>query len=144
MSEPLSSNGPPDREVFIRSWFSETAPSAFKVAALRYLADCGTAADLAAIKAELDRGDYQTTSAAVEAILRINLRDSRENAILALFELQPGSIDSSLLTDLLDNYYSGDTHRYYNVIHWLDLGVSIPRDRARFAAKIVLVREWLK
>ena len=109
VSEPLSSNGPLDREVFINSWFSETAPSAIKVAALRYLADCGTAADLAAIKAELDRGDYQTTGAAAEAILRINLRDSRENAILALFEVQPGSIGSILLATLFENGASIDT-----------------------------------
>ena len=38
------------------------------------------------------------------------------------------------LAQLLNAYVSGDAHRYYNVIHWLDLGVSIPKERARSAA----------
>ncbi len=46
------------------------------------------------------------------------------------------------LTQLLNNYVSGDALRYYNVVHWLDLGVSIPRDRARSAAETVLSRQW--
>ena len=121
--EPLSSEVPWDKEKCMKSWFSETAPSALKVAALGYLADCGTAADLNAIKVVVDRGDYQTTSAAVDAILRINHRDSRENAILALFELQPESVNSSVLATLFENGASIDTevlsqgvgHRNFNV-----------------------------
>ena len=46
------------------------------------------------------------------------------------------------LAMLLNGHVSGDEFRYYNVIRWLDLGVSVPRDRARSAAEIVLSRDW--
>ena len=45
------------------------------------------------------------------------------------------------LAQLLDDYISGDEFRFYNVIHWLDLGVSIPGDRARSAAQKALAKE---
>ena len=35
---------------------------------------------------------------------------------------------------LLDEYVFSDKYRYYNVIHWLDLGASMPRDEARKVA----------
>jgi hypothetical protein len=89
MSEPLSSRKPLDKNACIESWFSESGPIAVKVAALEYLAACGTTEDLTAITAELDRGNYRTEGAAINAILRINLRESRENAVVALFELEP-------------------------------------------------------
>ncbi len=106
VSEPLPSAIPFTREHCIKVWLSEDAPSMLKVAALEYFADFGTADDLPAIETEVNRGHYQTTGVAVDAILRINLRNSRENAILALFELQPGSIDSNLLGALFENAVS--------------------------------------
>ena len=36
---------------------------------------------------------------------------------------------------ILYAYVSGDKYRYYNVIHWLDLGASMPRDEARKIAR---------
>lgn len=109
VSEPLSSANHWDKEACISLWFSETSEGNLKAAALRYLGDCGTTADLPVIKEEFDRADRQTTSAAVEAMLRIKFRDSRENAILALFEFQPESIASDLLTALFQNSDSIDT-----------------------------------
>ena len=47
------------------------------------------------------------------------------------------------LTQLLNDYVSADAYRYYNVIHWLDLGASTPRDRARSAAERVIAEGWL-
>ena len=93
----------------MKKWFSDTTPSAVKVAALGYLADCGVTADLTEIGEELDRGDHQTTSAAIEATLSIKLRDSRERAIVALFDLQPTSINSRLLATLFENATSIDS-----------------------------------
>jgi hypothetical protein len=46
------------------------------------------------------------------------------------------------LAGLLEDYTSNKQHRYYNVIHWLDLGDSIPRDRARSAAETAIVEAW--
>ncbi len=61
------------------------------------------------LKEEFDRADNQTTNAAVDAILRINLRDSCDNAILALFELQTETIASDLLVALFAKSDSLDT-----------------------------------
>ena len=36
---------------------------------------------------------------------------------------------------ILRTYVQKDEHRYYNVIHWLDMGASLPRGEARKAAK---------
>src|ERR1700736_4159839 len=84
------------REDYVRSWFFDGEPNAVKVAALGYLADLGVPADLPIVRRELDRGDYQTKGAATDAIIRISLRQSREKAIAALYELQPTSFSRSL------------------------------------------------
>lgn len=91
------------REDYVRSWFFDGEPNAVKVAALGYLADLGVPADLPIVRRELDRGDYQTKGAATDAIIRISLRQSREKAIAALYELQPTSFSRSLLTALFEN-----------------------------------------
>ena len=36
---------------------------------------------------------------------------------------------------ILHEYISGDKYRYYNVIHWLDLGASMSRDEALKVAR---------
>jgi hypothetical protein len=46
------------------------------------------------------------------------------------------------LIQLLDSYIAGEESHYYNVIHWLDLGASLPKERAVRAAEKVLSREW--
>jgi hypothetical protein len=46
------------------------------------------------------------------------------------------------ITKLLSDYVSSDKPHYYNVVHWLDFGVSSPRDRAVLAAEKVLNKEW--
>jgi hypothetical protein len=45
------------------------------------------------------------------------------------------------LGKLLSTYLSGDQW-YYNVIHWLDFGVSLPKERATAGATRALEREW--
>ena len=37
---------------------------------------------------------------------------------------------------ILNAYIGRDKYRYYNVIHWLDLGASMPRDEARKVARM--------
>jgi hypothetical protein len=93
----------------VNTWFSETSETKLKVEALKYLGDCGTTTDLLVVKEEFDRADHQTTNAAVDAILRINLRDSCDNAILALFELQTETIAPDLLVALFAKSDSLDT-----------------------------------
>jgi hypothetical protein len=103
VSEPLPSEPSFDRKDCLNYWFAKDAASALKVAALGYLGDCGITSDLTVIRQEFDGGDNQTATAAADAIIRINLRDSREKAILALYELQPTSVSPAVLAALFDN-----------------------------------------
>lgn len=43
---------------------------------------------------------------------------------------------------LLADYMSSDEQQYYNVIHWLDFGISTPREKAIQSADKVLKKEW--
>ncbi len=45
------------------------------------------------------------------------------------------SFSMKRIRSILDEYVSRDKHIYYNVIHWLDLGASMPRDAARKVAR---------
>ncbi|MDO9268238.1 MAG: DUF4062 domain-containing protein [Methylobacter sp.] len=116
ISEPLPVDQPENRKLYLDSWFAKDTPSAVKVAALTYLGDCGITADLSAINQELDRNDYQTSSAAADAIIRINRRDSREKAILSLYELQPISISHKVLETLFNNDIALKTETLLNGI----------------------------
>lgn len=103
ISEPLRPEPPLNRELWLNSWFSKDTANAEKVAALGYLGDLGVTGDIPTIRQELDRGDSQTTNAAIDAIIRIHLRESREKAVIALNELQPTSISQTLLAALFEN-----------------------------------------
>lgn len=103
ISEPLSSEPPLDRKFYLDSWFAKDLEIDLKLAALAYLGDCGTSTDITTIRRELDKNNNQTINAAAEAIIRINLRNSREKAIIALYEIQPTSINQNVLAALFDN-----------------------------------------
>ena len=76
ISEPLPAEPPVDRKVFLDRWLAQDEAQHVKLAALGYLAENGVPEDIATIKQELARNNYQTKAAAVEAIIRINLRIS--------------------------------------------------------------------
>jgi hypothetical protein len=97
ISDPLFLEGPIVRESYLKSWFSTDNPSEIKIAAVAYLGDCGNASDLPTLQSEFDAHDYKTESAAIDGIIRINLRDSQNAAIRALYDLQPNSIAPSLV-----------------------------------------------
>jgi hypothetical protein len=109
ISEPLPSEPHLDRKILLGHWLAQDEGRAVKVAGLGYLSEMGMPADLEAIKVELDRNDYQTKSAAIDAIVRINLRASREKAVSSLYELQPASIDHDLLEALFEKSASLNT-----------------------------------
>lgn len=92
------------RERILEVWFADEASSALKSAALEYLGKFGLTADVTRIRAEFDKGDRQTSGAAAEAIVRIRMRESREDALHALYELQPTSVN----TELIDALFSDD------------------------------------
>jgi hypothetical protein len=89
-----------ERSWFVDSWLTKDAPAPVRLAALTYLAECGISADLAALRDEFDRGDSQTTSAAAEAILKIGLRDSRQNAVLSLYDLQATTVRTDVVNTI--------------------------------------------
>lgn len=86
------------RSAFVERWL--TSGVLVKQAALAYLADFGVVEDVNKIREEYNANDYQTRKVAAEAIIRIKLRESREIAIRALYELQPTSIDRALVDSL--------------------------------------------
>jgi hypothetical protein len=95
---PINDDDPHlNREYFLRSYLALHRDDAVNVAALEYLAVCGNAEDLPALKAEFDKRRYQTVAAAADAIVRINLRQGRERAVQSILELQPDSLTNSLV-----------------------------------------------
>jgi hypothetical protein len=103
IDEPLPQIRDLGRDPFLDSWFAEDTQSEVKVAALNYLSECGLPSDLQKIKAELARGDYQTRGAALDAVVRINLREGRQKALDELFELQTDQISERLLGLLFEH-----------------------------------------
>lgn len=91
-----------DRKIYCEYWFDKNKENSVKVAALQYLGECGIPEDLPAILQEAEKNNSQTINAATTAVIRINLRQSKEKAIRALYELQPVSIDQKLLDSIFD------------------------------------------
>jgi hypothetical protein len=116
---PLPSHRALNRDFLLRSWFGEEAPNEIKVAALNYLGQQGVSEDLAPIRKEFERNDSNTVSAAAEALVRISARDSREKALLALYDLQVAHVDRGLLKTVFESgeqfstqmLLNGVTHR---------------------------------
>jgi len=98
--EPIYTANGFKRDLFTSTWLGKDSSSIVKVAALEYLGECGEDSDLQIVRQELDRKDYQTASAAIEALLRITLRKSRKDAVIALHELQPASLSLRVAEEL--------------------------------------------
>ena len=52
------------------------------------------------------------------------------------------SLAKKRLTQVLIDYLESEDKRFYNVIHWLDLGVSVSHEIAKRAANKVISKEW--
>jgi hypothetical protein len=100
VSQPLPSGIA--RHHFLDSWFADDSSSAVRMAALRYLTDCGQISDIPAIRREFDRNDTKTSATAAESIILINLRDGRDKALSALYELQPASLRQEVLDAIFE------------------------------------------
>ena len=48
------------------------------------------------------------------------------------------SLTKARVKAVLEEYVSGDAQRYYNVVHWLDLGRSLSRHDAQRVARSIL------
>jgi hypothetical protein len=74
------------RQEHLDAWFDADSSSEVKIAAL-----------------EFDEGNYESERTAVAATLRIELRDSTQKTIAALYELQPSEVNPAVLTQLFQN-----------------------------------------
>ncbi|MDQ6987970.1 MAG: hypothetical protein Q9M25_09225, partial [Mariprofundaceae bacterium] len=61
-----------------------------------------------------------------------NHKSERVRKVTALLAIR--SLTVKRIRDTLREYVLGDNYRYYNVIHWLDLGASMRRDDAKKVA----------
>ncbi len=69
-----------------------------------------------------------------DALLRLLDRDSEDVRKAASIKVVR-TFSKKQIKSTLHKYAGGDKFRYYNVIHWLDLGASMPRDEARKVAR---------
>ncbi len=88
------------RGAFVAMWLSQSSNERVKVAALEYLSACGDETDLPILTEEYEKRNYQTVGASVDAIIRINLKQSREKAVRSLIELQPENVDEWLVEEV--------------------------------------------
>ena len=73
----------------------------------------------------------------------LNLLFSKDDAIRKAASLKCiCSLTKDRLSRIFDAYSSADQYRFYNVIFWLDMGLSIPRERATRAAQGVIESTW--
>ena len=73
----------------------------------------------------------------------LRLLDNEEAEVRKVASLKAICVFPTKRTSLiLDQYVDGDRYRYYNVIHWLDLGVSMFRKDARRVARAAL-EQWI-
>ena len=85
-----------------------------------------------------DKAFRSLSDASIMRLLRLEAEQVRKAAAVKCVR----ALSKRRVAKLLASYVSGDQFRYYNVVHWLDFGVSTPRDRALPAAEKVLNKEW--
>ena len=72
-----------------------------------------------------------------EIILKdLNNKDDQVRKIFALKCAQ--AMSRTRVRKLLDTYVNGDSQRYYNSVHWLDLGASMSRQAVKKVTKFQL------
>lgn len=87
---------------------------------------------LASLLDEASKKVFRALSdASIDALLRSDELDVRKATALKCICTLP----RTRIIKILNDYISREERHYYNVIHWLDLGVSAPKDRAIAAAK---------
>jgi hypothetical protein len=89
-----------------------------------------------ALIAQLRHKDIQNLTDDI-LVAELNNEDDQVRKILSLKCVQ--SLSQSRIRKLLDNYLSRDEH-YYNSVHWLDLGASMPRDFATTVSTFELMK----
>jgi hypothetical protein len=90
-----------DRKILITRWLSENSSDSIRLAALRYLKHHGKEEDLPLIQSELEQANSKTARISLEAILSIQLRYNKGEALKTAFTNQFELIDEALLEEVL-------------------------------------------
>lgn len=70
--------------------------------------------------------------------------DNKDDDYRIIFALRcVESLSRDKIEEILEQYIERDTQRYYNSIHWLDLGVSLPKKKANAIVRRELARRAL-
>ena len=102
-AEPIPEGPSVRKPMLLNIWFSENSEATVRVAALEFLAENGDGSDLDAIRKEFDRNDSHTALAASNAFIRISLRSSKEDALLSIYDLQPGQVSPFILHEIFED-----------------------------------------
>ena len=97
------------RKEYLNSWFAPETHSSIKAAALTYLGVAGLPEDLEWVDREIKRNDVHTRITAVQAAIRIRLREGQSEAIQAIIELEPSNLEDELIKKIFDGGTSIDT-----------------------------------
>jgi hypothetical protein len=130
---PIPDSDNVSRSECVNLWLDPKAPHLQREAALRYLRDLGVPADLAKVKEEINRADYQTAKAAMDTYVAIEFRESADRALNALVELQPEVVDAVLLDKVFNKPHVLSTSLLESC-----LTHKAPQVRARAATSLLL------
>jgi hypothetical protein len=83
------------------SWLQSGTPAAVKVAAIRYLRDYGTGAELEAVQREAGLATNETVEVAIEAAVAILLRENEATAVRYLLSVSFESLASEVVHSAL-------------------------------------------
>ena len=111
----------------------------FKVGGSRFV-DLLDTIKVPAIKASVIRASTRRVFSGLRNDKLLELMSEEDHEVRKVTALRcVKSLRKSRIVELLDKYIERDEYRYYNVIHWLDVGVTMPTSVAR-----TVVQEELK
>lgn len=111
----LPDKGPIKRKQIIDTWFLEGSSAQVRIAALEYFKSNGDSEDFGVVKAEYDRNDYSTSRKALESMISILYKTSKERkAENLILETQFDSLDPSILHDVLTVFSKLETNQLQN------------------------------
>lgn len=102
LAEPIKLPNTVIGDIPDKYWFSDTASSGIKVAALRYFGEHGDATHLLLIENEVSLADKETLTPALEAAVSIHLRSGKLDAGRYVLSVSFETLDDSLLAPALD------------------------------------------
>ena len=98
----------------------------FKVGGSRFV-DLLDTIKVPAIKASVIRASTRKVFGGLRNDKLLELMNEEDDAVRKVTALRcVESLRKSRIVELLDKYIERDEYRYYNVIHWLDVGVTMP------------------